>query len=179
MIRTGTKLLVVVAALLACAVSPGAAGRTGSASGVERLGSFESQVLGQINALRARHGLAALHLSTRLSAAAVQHSDQMAVRGYFAHESADGTPMTRRVGHYYAAGGYRYWSVGENLLWSSPTISPAAALRLWLGSPGHRENLLYPQWREVGLAAVHAARAPGVYDGMQVTILTTDFGVRR
>ena len=33
-------------------------------------------------------------------------------------------------------------------------------------------------WREVGFAAVHVASAPGSYRGLEVTILTADFGVR-
>ena len=48
-----------------------------------------------------------------------------------------------------------------------------------MGSPGHRANLLSPRWREIGIAAVHAASAPGVYGGHEVTIVTADFGVRR
>jgi uncharacterized protein YkwD len=45
-------------------------------------------------------------------------------------------------------------------------------------SPGHRQNILTPQWREIGLAAVTVHGAPGVYGGMDVVIVTTDFGVR-
>lgn len=48
-----------------------------------------------------------------------------------------------------------------------------------MGSPEHRANLLSRDWREIGIAAVHTASAPGVYGGSAVTILTTDFGVRR
>jgi uncharacterized protein YkwD len=47
-----------------------------------------------------------------------------------------------------------------------------------MNSPPHRANLLSPRWREVGLAAVHVGRAPGVYGGREVTIVTADFGVR-
>jgi hypothetical protein len=35
-----------------------------------------------------------------------------------------------------------------------------------------------PRWREIGVSAVHAASAPGVYHGLPVTIITTDFGAR-
>ncbi len=66
----------------------------------------------------------------------------MVTGGFFAHESADGTPFSQRVRRYYGPQGYRIWSVGENLLWSSPGIGPARAVQLWLASPGHRENLL-------------------------------------
>ena len=49
---------------------------------------------------------------------------------------------------------------------------------MWLESPGHRRVLLTPAWREIGLSAVHTASAPRVYDGLEVTIVTADFGVR-
>ena len=45
-------------------------------------------------------------------------------------------------------------------------------------SPGHRQNILTPHWREIGLAAVTVPGAPGVFDGLDVVIITTDFGVR-
>jgi uncharacterized protein YkwD len=86
--------------------------------------------------------------------------------------------MGARVGHYYSSRGHRSWAVGENLLWSSPTIAAPGALNLWMHSAGHRANILSPEWHEIGLSAVHADAAPGVYGGGQVTIVTTDFGVR-
>jgi hypothetical protein len=39
--------------------------------------------------------------------------------------------------------------------------------------------MLTTRWREIGLSAVHVASAPGAYGGREVTIVTTDFGVRR
>ena len=54
----------------------------------------------------------------------------------------------------------------------------AQALQLWLNSPEHRANLMNPRWREIGIAAVHATAAPGVFHGLDVTIVTTDFGSR-
>ena len=68
--------------------------------------------------------------------------------------------------------------MGENLVWGSPDVGAARALRLWLGSPLHRANLLNPRWREVGLAAVHSTSAPGVYRNAPATIITADFGAR-
>ena len=46
-------------------------------------------------------------------------------------------------------------------------------------SPEHRANLLSAKWREIGLSAVHVQAAPGTFDGLDVTIVTADFGVRR
>ena len=68
--------------------------------------------------------------------------------------------------------------MGENLVWASPDLSADQAIQMWLNSPPHRKNLLTPEWREVGLGAVRALDAPGVYEGLDVTILTADFGVR-
>jgi uncharacterized protein YkwD len=168
--------LALAAALLALG---GAAASASASSGGTSLHSLEAGVLGDINQVRASHHLAPLRLSTSLGAAARAHSDQMGADGYFAHESYDGSAFWKRVQHYYGQGRYRYWSVGENLLWSSPDVDAAGALRMWMNSPEHRANLLNPRWREIGISAVHVTGAPGVYHGLDVTIVTTDFGVRK
>jgi len=143
------------------------------------LSALEQGVLVDINTLRKQHGLAPLRLSATLSAAARQHSAEMASRGYFGHDSANGSSFDRRIARYYPMGRNRFWSVGENLLWSSPDVDPNGALQMWWNSPEHRKNMLTARWREIGLSAVHVPAAPGTYGGREVTIVTTDFGVRR
>jgi uncharacterized protein YkwD len=143
------------------------------------LSALESGVLQDLNAIRKQHGLVALKISAPLTASAEQHSQEMAADGYFAHNSADGTLFWKRIQRWYASASWGYWSVGENLLWSSPDVDPANALQMWMNSPEHRANILNPAWREIGVSAVHAATAPGTYQGLPVTIITTDFGVRR
>ena len=106
-------------------------------------------------------------------------TQEMARLGYFSHDSANGAAFWRRLERYYGSKGRRYWSVGENLLWSSPDVDAAGALRMWMGSPEHRANLLKGEWREIGLSAVHVTSAPGAFNGLEVTIVTADFGVRR
>jgi uncharacterized protein YkwD len=140
---------------------------------------LESAVLAQINVLRRQHRLAPLRLNVRLRAAADSHSGAMVSRGFFSHTSADGTPFSARVARYYPRGRTGYRVVGENLLWSSPDVDAGRALRMWLNSAPHRQNLLRPYWREVGLSAVHASAAPGVFGNGPVTVLTANFGVRR
>jgi uncharacterized protein YkwD len=139
--------------------------------------ALEADVLSHINALRRSRGLSTLRLSTALGRAADSHSTAMATRGFFAHESADGSSFWKRVARFYPRRNGE-WAVGENLLWSSPDVDGAGALRMWMSSPSHRKILLTGRWREVGLSAVHAASAPGVYGGREVTVLTADFGVR-
>ena len=103
----------------------------------------------------------------------------MAEYGYFEHSSITGSPFWKRVQAKYPQRGGRLWSVGENLAWASPDLSAQRTLELWLSSPPHAKNLLTRAFREVGLGAVHTLAAPGVYEGLAVTILTADFGVRR
>jgi uncharacterized protein YkwD len=176
----GIRTLLALVAVLAAAVaaSPSGAREQGGRSLTARNG-LETGVLVEINALRRQHGLAPLRLNVRLRAAADTHSAAMANRGFFAHESADGTLFWKRVARFYPQGSSRYWSVGENLLWSSPDVDPAGALRMWLASPAHRKVLLTSRWREVGLSAVHVSAGPGVFNNAPVTVLTADFGVRR
>jgi uncharacterized protein YkwD len=170
--------LAVVAVAVAVAGALSASAWAGSSTGSASMRSLESSVLVDINAFRSAHGLPRLHLNPHLTAAARAHSQQMALDGYFAHNSADGSAFWRRIQQFYASARWNYWSVGENLLWSSPSVDASHALSMWLASPEHRANLMNPHWREIGVAAVHADAAPGIYHGMPVTIVTTDFGVR-
>jgi uncharacterized protein YkwD len=141
--------------------------------------ALEQGVLSNMNALRREHGLSPLRISSGLSTAARKHSTDMATRGYFSHTSVGGTSFDRRIARFYPMGHKRYWSVGENLLWSSPDVDPARALEMWINSPEHRKVMLTARWREIGLAAVHVPAAPGSFGGREVTIVTADFGVRR
>jgi hypothetical protein len=141
-------------------------------------GALEQAILVEVNVVRREHGLVPLRRSPALAAAARQHSAEMVSRGYFDHSSADGSSFARRIARFYPAG-RRYWAVGENLLWSTEEVDAARALDMWLRSPAHRRNILTPRWREFGLGAAHVVSAPGVFGGRAVTIVTTDFGVRR
>jgi uncharacterized protein YkwD len=173
--RRGT-VLVAAALLLGAAVS-GAPASTHRPAVV--LTSLEQGVVTEINAFRSEHHLAPLRLSTSLTSAARSHSQQMEADGYFAHESFDGTAFWKRIQAFYPSRSFGFWSVGENLLWSSPDVDAQKALTMWEASPEHRKNMLDPNWREIGVSAVHSLRAPGVYQGLAVTIVTADFGVRR
>jgi len=143
------------------------------------VGLLERGVLADINAYRAANHLRPLRVSPSLASSARSHSLQMEADGYFAHDSANGTAFWQRIRTFYPDGSFAYWSVGENLLWSAPNVDAKKALDMWIASPEHRKNLLDPRWQEIGVSAVHRTGAPGVYHGLAVTIVTTDFGVRR
>jgi uncharacterized protein YkwD len=167
-----TALASLVAAFAPAPAAARADGRT------TELSLLETGVLAQINFIRVQHGLAALRLNADLGEAAEEHSQEMAADGYFQHDSFDGSAFWKRIESFYSTAGYGYWSVGENLLWSSPSVGSVGALQMWMGSPEHRANILNPRWREIGISAVHLANAPGAYKHRTVTIITTDFGVR-
>jgi uncharacterized protein YkwD len=146
---------------------------------ITRVAQLEGDVLAQLNTVRRQHGLVPLKLSSTLSKVANEHSVQMGADGYFAHEDVSGAAFWKRIEHVYPSTGWKYWAVGENLLWSSPDVDGPGALKLWMASPEHRKNILTAKWREIGISAVHVTAAPGTYNGLDVTIVTTDFGVRR
>jgi uncharacterized protein YkwD len=170
-------LAVAVAALVATGLL--AASASATAHSESSLHGLNRQVLAAVNRFRVAHGLVALRESAGLDRSARQHSLEMGRDGYFAHPSADGTVFWKRIQHYYPSRHHSYWAVGENLLWRSPGVSAGRALRLWIASPEHLRNLLTKQWRQIGVSAVRVVRAPGVFHGRRVTIITTDFGVRR
>ena len=150
-----------------------------AAETITHVPTLEDSLVTEINELRRQYGLSVLRLDLDLAEAARAHSLSMAERGYFEHSSPAGTPFWRRVESKYPAQHGRFWSVGENLAWASPSMSAELAIQLWMNSPPHRSILLRSGWREIGVGGVHVRPGPGVYRGLAATIVTADFGVRR
>ena len=96
----------------------------------------------------------ALKWDSDLASIAMQHSMDMASKGYFSHTSADGTGMGSRV--------FPYWSgtrVGENLAASSVNRTDSHVVRMWLTSTsGHCELLMNPDFTHAGVGAGHNTR---------------------
>jgi uncharacterized protein YkwD len=166
-------LSLVVALAAAVAVGLLASSAFATASSAKSLRSLNQQIFAAVNRFRISHGLTALKRSPGLDRAASSHSLEMGRHGYFAHHSADGEAFWQRIERYYP-----YPNVGENLLWAAPNVTAAKAMRLWIASPPHLENLETARWRELGVSAVSVSPAGGVYRGQRVTIITTDFGVK-
>ncbi len=174
------RLAALFAALSICVGVPLLA--TGGASAGTRshsaLTSLELGTLDQINAIRERHGLGPLRFSRGLFASASLHCEQMVEGGYFGHQGLHGSSFDRRLASFYPQAGHTFYQVGENLLWATGHESSTAMVRAWMHSPPHRENLLDPNWTQIGVAALSAPSAPGVYSGRSVIVVTVDFGVR-
>jgi uncharacterized protein YkwD len=178
--RLALAALLVVAVLQSAAAAEAGGGAPAAGRApreVDALPQLQSDVLHAVNAFRRAKGLPPLRASAALSATALRHSLAMAELGFFGHAGPRGAPFWRRIQASYRPG-EGVWSVGENIVWASPALSAQQAIDLWLASPPHRRNLLDAAWRDVGVGAVQALGAPGVYHGLDVTIVTVDFGVR-
>lgn len=147
-------------------------------TGTKQTTVVETSIFVALNRARTTRGLPALKRSFVLRGIASRHSRDMAGKGFFAHESRDGTGFSDRVRSRYASAGFSTWAVGENLLYSSGTLDGSAALRAWLGSAPHRKNILDPDWREVGIGVTYTYSGAGVFGGRPTWIVTMDFGAR-
>jgi uncharacterized protein YkwD len=169
--RRGRGLAALVALALTLSLVPPAAASNRSAASPK-------DIVDALNKARAADGLPALADSGALAAAARAHAGSMALRGFFAHDSVDGTPFWRRIAAFYPVAGFARWQVGETLYWSRPGISGAGVVAAWLASPEHREILL-GNWTQVGVGIVRVSAAPGVFGGRATVIAVADFGLRR
>ena len=124
-----------------------------------------------LNRARAFRGLRPLRGNGRLGAAAGAYSRDMVVRGFFDHVSPEGsTPESRARSAGY--GGARM-SAAETICWGAgPESTPAAIVRSWLASPDHRDIVLEPGFREIGIGV-----APGGEPEDGATVVAT-FGAR-
>ena len=144
---------------------------------VTRAPSLEG-LLREINAVRATRGLAKLTASTGLSRSAVAHSKSMATYGFFAHESRNGSSFSQRIKQYYVPHSSA-WTVGENLaMFGGSTPTAGEIVAAWMGSPGHRANLLRDVFREAGIAVMFNPTAGGVFGGESTWVITLDLGSR-
>lgn len=109
--------------------------------------SLPEQVVEQVNIARWENGeLPPLKNEVLLTAASQAHSDAMAVRNFFMHCDPDTgkSPFTRM-----AEAGYAWSNAAENIAAGSSTASGAMAQ--WMGSTGHRANILATSLREIGI----------------------------
>ncbi len=101
-----------------------------------------------INAFRASQGLGAIRTNVALTRAAQAHADDMAARNYFSHQSPGGPNGDTFVERAQSAGCVMT-SGAENI--ASGQTSQAAVLVGWQNSPGHRRNMLVPDYTQYGL----------------------------
>lgn len=133
-----------------------------------------------LNVERTSRGLRRLRAHRQLELAAQRYAGAMVAGGFFSHVSPAGSTLDQRIrqGTRYLAGALRY-TIGENIAWGQGALAtPRAIVAAWMGSPGHRANILRRAFREIGVGIAPGAPVPGLGGDPAVTY-TNEFGVRR
>lgn len=112
---------------------------------------LEARMLEMVNAERAKRGLEPLKPDPQLVEVARGHSRDMFGRGYFSHVSPEGGTLAERM----RKGDARYFLAGENLA-LAPTLDMAH--QGLMDSPGHRANILRPQFGRLGVGVLDGGR---------------------
>jgi uncharacterized protein YkwD len=141
------RLALAVLLLLASGCSSPAS-PTGVESDTANASAAANEMAALTNAERRQAGLAPFTISPLLMRAAQLHADQMASSGQMAHvlPGARYPEPPDRL----AAVGYRWQAYAENVAYGQG--SPAFALTSWMGSTGHRANILNPGLTDLGTA---------------------------
>ena len=112
---------------------------------------LEARLLELVNAERARHGLSQLRPDPELTPVAREHGRDMFARGYFSHYSPEGQSMDDRLKRHQV----RYLIAGENLALARSLDGAHEGL---MKSPGHRANILRPQFGRLGIGVLDGGR---------------------
>ena len=118
---------------------------------------IEAAIFSLTNTERRKNGLPPLAIDPALAQIARAHSADMLAHQYFNHSDLSGCDLSCR----FAASGYSYWNIGENIhMMSGYNISASASaqqiVKDWMNSPGHRANILGTSFTHtgIGVAAV-------------------------
>ena len=126
--------------------------------------SQEMEVINLVNQERLIEGLHIYSPDDRLTDAARGHSEDMALNNYFAHTSLDGRAFFDRI----TDAGYFWSKCGENI--AAGYSTPQAVVDGWMNSPGHRANILHPDFCNIGVGYAYDAGSSYRY------YWTQDFG---
>ena len=126
-----------------------------------------------VNAERRAQALPDLVHDPELRVVARLHSQDMVTRSFFSHTNPDGMSPFDRL----AARSIRFRSAGENIAWNRGYADPAAtAVNGWMGSSGHRANILSTSFTHAGMGV--AESPDGGWYFTQVFLLPSSSGVR-
>lgn len=121
---------------------------------------LEAQMLVLVNAERASQGLKPLRADPELARVAQAHGRDMFARAYFSHYTPEGKDLGDRM----RQAKLGYFTAGENLA-LAPTLG--AAHQGLMHSPGHRANILRPQFGRLGVSVLDG--------GVQGLLVTQNF----
>lgn len=149
-VRDGSFVIPVPAAILAFDASAEYSGDSLhlTSTRVTNSEGWQYEVFDLVNSIRSQYGLEHLTWNSDLARAARLHCEDMILHNYFAHESPEGyTPfdLMRELG-------IRYSAAAENIAAGQP--DPESVVKSWMSSEEHKENILNPDLKEVGIAFV-------------------------
>jgi uncharacterized protein YkwD len=118
---------------------------------------LSDQVLQLVNLERAERDLSPVVVHPTLARMADDYACEMVNGKFFGHRHpvSGAGPADRAI-----AARYPFYAIGENL--AAGSIEPAEVMRLWMESPSHRDIILDPTWKEIGIA-VRAGGEHAVY----------------
>jgi uncharacterized protein YkwD len=111
--------------------------------------TIELDLFNLVNIEREKLGLAPVRFSPPLSFLARKHSQDMAQREDISHLSTSGETYSNRL----VEGGFYFIKNGENVAYSQ-TFMPEFIHKGFMNSPGHRANVLDPDFDELGIGVV-------------------------
>lgn len=126
---------------------------------------FEWRVFELVNTERARHGLLPLVWDEGLAVLARAHSRDMSTNDMFGHMGSDGLEPSERI----TRAGVAWSIVAENVF--RGTVGPESAMDAWMGSPGHRANILNPELTHIGIGVYRAEGQRTMYYATQKFML--------
>jgi uncharacterized protein YkwD len=121
--------------------------------------SFECEVLRLTNEQRAQGATCGgrpfgavppLVFDARLRQSARGHAEDMGVNNFFSHTNLQGESAAERI----RQAGFDGSPVGENI--AAGQTSPAAAMKSWMESTGHCENIMNPSYDFIGVGYYNA-----------------------
>ena len=113
--------------------------------------STSNDAIALTNQERANAGLAPLNANGALNAAAAAHSADQAARNQMTHTGSNGSNAGDRI----RAAGYSPGTWGENV--AAGYSSASGVVAGWMGSSGHRANILNPAFTQIGVASATSA----------------------
>ncbi len=137
---------------------------------------LEQQMLALINQERTNANLAPLTFNSALNDASEDHSTWMLDTDTFSHTGEDGSSAGDRI----VDAGYALegnWTWGENIGWQSERGDPGLADDVadihesLMNSPGHRANILNPEFDEIGIGIEQ-----GDFENFDSVMVTQNFG---
>ena len=123
-----------------------------------------------LNNERAAAGLQPLSASAPLTTTAQKYAEYMVSADHFAHQDESGHNVVDRVISTDPTLQDRWLVLGENLGWGTYDMAtPRSMVQGWMNSPTHRDNILYPDFDEIGVGITPGAPQPYTTGGMTYT----------